>query len=61
MTATNTRISPNPAAQKSARRLETFGARARLQGKILLEESRLRRVVTRHDPAIHPGEEVACV
>ncbi|WP_224282315.1 hypothetical protein [Streptomyces sp. LS1784] len=50
-----------PAADEAARRLETFGARARFQGRVVLDESRLRRLMTRHDPAIYPGEYVTCV
>ncbi len=50
-----------PAADEAARRLEEFGTRARFQGTVVLDETRLRRIMTRHDPAIYPGEYVTCV
>ncbi|MGW5152452.1 hypothetical protein [Rhodococcus koreensis] len=50
-----------PAADEAARRLEAFGARARFQGTVVLDENRLRRLMARHDPAVYPGEYVTCV
>ena len=50
-----------PAADEAARRLETFGERARFQGNIVLDASRLRRLMARHDPAVYPGEYITCV
>ncbi len=50
-----------PAAAESARRLETFGARARFQGKVVLDDNRLRRLMAKHDPAVYPGEYITCV
>ncbi|MDT0467958.1 hypothetical protein [Streptomyces gibsoniae] len=50
-----------PAAEEAARRLEAFGARARFQGKVVLDDNRLRRLMTKHDPAVYPGEYVTCV
>lgn len=50
-----------PAAGEAARRLEEFGERAGFGGKVILDDSRLRRLMTRHDPAVYPGEYVTCV
>lgn len=50
-----------PAADEAARRLEEFGDRARFQGKVVLDHNRLRRIITKHDPAVYPGEYVTCV
>jgi integrase len=50
-----------PAADEAARRLEEFGERAGFRGKVVLDDSRLRRLMTRHDPAVYPGEYVTCV
>ncbi|MFB7287780.1 hypothetical protein [Actinacidiphila glaucinigra] len=50
-----------PAADEAARRLEAFGARAHFQGTIVLDETRLRRLMARHDPAVYPGQYVTCV
>ncbi|MER5370984.1 hypothetical protein [Streptomyces sp. NPDC002722] len=44
-----------PAAEEAARRLEAFGARARFQGKVVLEDNRLRRLMAKHDPAVFPA------
>jgi len=30
-------------------------------GKVVLDSSRLRRLMARHDPAVYPGEYVTCV
>jgi hypothetical protein len=50
-----------PAADEAARRLGEFGERAGFQGKVVLDSSRLRRLMARHDPAVYPGEYVTCV
>ncbi|MFJ2590652.1 hypothetical protein [Streptomyces sp. NPDC087538] len=50
-----------PAAEEAARRLEEFGARARFQGKVVLDDNRLRRLMAKHDPAVYPGEYITCV
>lgn len=50
-----------PAADEAARRLEEFGTRARFQGKVVLDENRLQRIMTKHDPAVYPGEYITCV
>lgn len=50
-----------PAAEEAARRLEAFGARARFQGKVVLDDNRLRRLMAKHDPAVYPGEYITCV
>ena len=50
-----------PAADEAARRLETFGERARFQGNVVLDDNRLRRLMARHDPAVYPGEYITCV
>ena len=50
-----------PAADEATRRLEEFGERAGFRGKVVLDDSRLRRLMTRHDPAVYPGEYVTCV
>jgi hypothetical protein len=50
-----------PAADEAARRLEDFGARARFQGQVVLDQARLRRVMARHDPAVYPGQYTTCV
>ena len=50
-----------PAADEATRRLEEFGNRAGFRGKVVLDDSRLRRLMTRHDPAVYPGEYVTCV
>lgn len=50
-----------PAAGEAARRLEEFGSRAGFHGKVILDDSRLRRLMARHDPAIYPGEYITCV
>jgi len=50
-----------PAAEEAARRLEAFGDRARFDGKVILDDNRLRRLMTRHDPAVYPGEYITCV
>lgn len=50
-----------PAAEEAARRLEDFSARARFQGKVVLDDNRLRRIMARHDPAVYPGEYITCV
>ena len=50
-----------PAAQEAARRLETFGAQARFQGTVVLDDNRLRRLMAKHDPAVYPGEYITCV
>jgi integrase len=50
-----------PAAGEAASRLEEFGERAGFGGKVVLDDSRLRRLMTRHDPAVYPGEYVTCV
>jgi hypothetical protein len=50
-----------PAAGEAARRLETFGERARFQGNVILDASRLRRLMAKHDPAVYPGEYITCV
>ncbi len=41
--------------------METFGARARFQGKVVLDDNRLRRLMAKHDPAVYPGEYITCV
>jgi integrase len=50
-----------PAADEAARRLKEFGTRARFHGTVILDEARLRRLMTRHDPAVYPGHYVTCV
>ena len=50
-----------PAAEEAARRLETFGGRARFQGTVVTDQARLRRLMNRHDPPIYPGEYITCV
>ncbi|MFJ9776141.1 hypothetical protein ACIRVF_33725 [Kitasatospora sp. NPDC101157] len=50
-----------PAAEEAVRRLEAFGAHARFQGKTVLDQNRLRRLMSRHDPTVYPGEYVTCV
>lgn len=50
-----------PAAEEAERRLEDFGHRARFQGPVVVDDSRLQRIFKRHDPAIHPGEFITCV
>lgn len=50
-----------PAADEAARRLEQLGERAGFQGKVVLDDRRLRRLMARHDPAVYPGEYVTCV
>ena len=50
-----------PAAEEAARRLEAFGDRVRFHGKVILDDNRLRRLMTRHDPAVYPGEYITCV
>jgi integrase len=50
-----------PAADEAASRLEEFGGRAGFGGKVVLDDSRLRRLMARHDPAVYPGEYVTCV
>lgn len=50
-----------PAAGEAASRLEEFGERAGFGGKVVLDDRRLRRRMTRHDPAVYPGEYVTCV
>uniref|UniRef100_UPI001A7E0CDA hypothetical protein n=1 Tax=Streptomyces sp. CB02009 TaxID=1703938 RepID=UPI001A7E0CDA len=50
-----------PAADEAASRLEQLGTRARYQGRIVLDEARLRRLMDRHDPAVYPGQYVTCV
>ncbi|MGW7200262.1 hypothetical protein [Streptomyces chryseus] len=50
-----------PAAGEAARRLEAFGTRTRFHGTVALDEMRLQRLMTRHDPAVYPGRYVTCV
>jgi hypothetical protein len=50
-----------PAGPEAARRLETLAAHDRFQGRVIVDENRLRRLMTRHDPGIYPGEYVTCV
>ncbi|WP_157536681.1 hypothetical protein [Kitasatospora mediocidica] len=50
-----------PAADEATRRLETFGERARFQGTVVLDDNRLRRLMTKHDPAVYPGQYITCV
>jgi hypothetical protein len=50
-----------PAADEAARRLEAFSERARFQGTVVLDDSRLRRLMARHDPAVYPGKYINCV
>jgi integrase len=50
-----------PSAEEAARRLTEFGERAQFQGQVALDRHRLKRIMTRHDPAIYPGEYVTCV
>lgn len=49
------------AADEAARRLSEFGHRARFQGTIVADERRLRRIMNRGDPAVHPGTYITCV
>jgi hypothetical protein len=50
-----------PAADEAARRLQEFGQQARFQGTVVTDDRRLRRLMTRQDPAIYPGKYVTCV
>lgn len=50
-----------PSAAEAAVRLKDFAERAQYQGKIALDESRLKRIMKRDDPAIYPGEYITCV
>ncbi len=50
-----------PAAEEAARRLESFGERARFQGTVVLDGNRLRRLMAKHDPAVYPGQYITCV
>ncbi|SHY88530.1 phage integrase family protein [Mycobacteroides abscessus subsp. bolletii] len=50
-----------PAADEAARRLEEFGQQARFQGTVVTDDRRLRRLMTRKDPAIYPGKYVTCI
>lgn len=50
-----------PAAAEAARRLEEFGQRTRFQGTVVLDDRRLRRIMSRDDPAIYPGTYITCV
>jgi hypothetical protein len=50
-----------PAAEEAIRRLDEFGEQARFQGKVVIEERRLQRLMNRGDPAIYPGRYVTCV
>jgi hypothetical protein len=50
-----------PAAEEAARRLADFGERARFQGRVVLDDHRLRRIMKRHDPAVYPGDYITCV
>jgi hypothetical protein len=34
---------------------------SRCQGTVVLDDSRLRRLMARHDPAVYPGEYITCV
>lgn len=49
-----------PSAAEAAVRLKDFAERAQYQGKIALDESRLKRIMKRDDPAIYPGEYITC-
>ncbi|MFI6048418.1 hypothetical protein ACIA8C_42885 [Nocardia sp. NPDC051321] len=50
-----------PAAEEAAQRLEGFADRTHFQGKVITDEHRLRRLMTRDDPAVYPGKYVTCV
>jgi hypothetical protein len=50
-----------PAAGEATRRREDLGERASFQGMVVLEPARLRRLMTKYDPAIYPGKYITCV
>ncbi|WP_139333106.1 hypothetical protein [Mycobacterium sp. SP-6446] len=50
-----------PGAAEASRRLEELGNRARFHGITITDPHRLKRLMQRHDPAIHPGTYVTCV
>ncbi|MEU8100563.1 hypothetical protein [Streptomyces rubiginosohelvolus] len=50
-----------PAAAEAERRLEQFGEEAKFRGRVVLDEGRLQRIMSKHDPAIYPGDYVTCV
>ncbi|MEU8003671.1 hypothetical protein AB0B66_21145 [Catellatospora sp. NPDC049111] len=49
-----------PAADEAARRLDRFAERARFQGTVVTDPHRIKRLMRRHDPYIHPGDYVTC-
>lgn len=50
-----------PAADEAAHRLAEFGEHARFSGTVITDERRLRRLMTRKDPAIYPDKYATCV
>lgn len=50
-----------PAAAEAEQRLADFASRAVFEGRVVTDETRLRRIVARHDPKVYPGAFVTCV
>jgi hypothetical protein len=50
-----------PAAAEAGRRLAQLDQRAHFRGTVITDERRLRRLMTREDPAIYPDKYVTCV
>ncbi|WP_218024925.1 hypothetical protein [Nocardia pseudovaccinii] len=50
-----------PAAEEARRRLELFGEQAGFQGKVIVDQRRLERLMKRGDPAVYPDKYVTCV
>lgn len=50
-----------PAAAEAAERLASFAGQARLQGQVVLDDRRLKRIMKRDDPAGYPEKFVTCI
>lgn len=50
-----------PAADEAARRLDDLDANAHFTGTVITDPRRLKRLLDRADPAVHPGDYVTCV
>ena len=50
-----------PAADEAARRLDDLGANAGFAGVVITDPRRLKRLLARADPQVHPGSYVTCV
>lgn len=49
------------AATEAAARLNQFAEHARFQGRVITDPRRIKRLMQRHDPHIHPSTYATCV